>query len=180
MRNFLSYFLFLFGLFCFLLSGYAFLERSLPGNLSFSVKQPIIKACINHNKIPVEIIIPSLALKLPIIPSSIKNGVWETTNEGVSYLLSSPIPGQAGNSILYGHNFTRLLGKLPQMKPGNEISIIYNDNSQEKFLTQFTSIVSPNQIDILKPSQDKRITVYTCTGFLDSERFVVVAVAENS
>src|SRR5205085_1705665 len=166
-RSFSNVFL-LMGIFCFIFCSYLLFERLVPRNLSFNGKldSPAISAY--SNKKPVEIIIPSLSIDLPIIPSKITNNTWETTMKGVSYLTSSPIPGNKGNSILYGHNFWNLLGKLPQSKPGQEIDIVYSDRSEKKFVIQYTSVVSPNQIDILKPTQDNRITIYTCTGFLDT------------
>ncbi|MBI3341892.1 sortase, partial [Candidatus Curtissbacteria bacterium] len=35
--------------------------------------------------------------------------------------------------------------------------------------------VTPESIDIINATTDSRLTVYTCSGFLDSARFVVIA-----
>ncbi|MGB2731849.1 MAG: sortase, partial [Microgenomates group bacterium] len=47
------------------------------------------------------------------------------------------------------------------------------------FIVQVTANVSPDQTNVLKQSHDKRLTLYTCSGFLDTQRFVVVATLEN-
>lgn len=147
-----------------------------PSRLSFDVtftqkKQPVVVS-----KPPKRIIIPKISVDLPIVSSHIKKGEWETTTDGISYLGVSPIPGDVGNSILYGHNFDYLFGKLPHLTPGDIIEIEYEDHSKKEFIIRYTQVVTPKQVDIIKPTTDRRITLYTCTGFLDSKRFVVVAI----
>lgn len=124
---------------------------------------------------PIAISIPSQNIKNSIYPAKIENNNWETTDKGVSYLASTPIPGEKGNSIFYGHNWQSVLGNLTKVKPGQEIIITLNNGELKKFTINYTSIVSPDDSHILDQSQDNRITIYTCTGFLDSKRFVAVA-----
>ena len=119
-------------------------------------------------------------MDLEIIPSKITNNTWEATSQGVSHLSSSPIPGEKGNSILYGHNWTNLLGNLTKIKPGAEINIILKNREKKIFIVEYVSIVGPNDTQILADTDDTRITLYTCTGFLDSKRFVVTALLKNS
>ena len=114
-------------------------------------------------------------MNLPIVPSTIKNGVWETTDKGVSYLVQSPVPGNYGNSILYGHNWTKLLANLVYIKPGQTFEIEYSDGSIEKFTIQTTAIVLPSDVSVLRDSRNPLVTLYTCTGPFDSKRFVVTA-----
>jgi len=76
---------------------------------------------------------------------------------------------------LYGHNWTNLLGPLVHAKPGQRIYISYADGSVSTFKIQATALVSPQDTSILAPSNDIRVTIYTCAGFMDSQRFVVTA-----
>lgn len=124
---------------------------------------------------PKHIIIAGTSINLPIIPSTIHNQTWETTEVGVSYLTMSPVPGEKGNSILYGHNWTDLLGPLTEVKPGQTIRIRYEDESQKTFMVENTATVSPNDTSILMASAEPMMTIYTCTGLFDSKRFVVTA-----
>lgn len=155
--------------------------RYAPKRLTISSYKPTQKisslkiSTITEKKSPQYIEIPDIGVRLPIIPSEIKNGTWETTSKGVSYLTSSPIPGNTGNSILYGHNWTNLLGSLTRVKPGTQIIITYADGSKNNFTVEYTGTVKPDQIGILNQTNDVRITIYTCTGFLDSQRFIAVA-----
>ncbi len=128
------------------------------------------------NVAPARIIIPSLKIDSKIVPAIITNNKWEVTNEGVSYLSSSPIPGDQGNSILYGHNWSSILGNLTKIKPGEKLIIVMNDGDVREFVVNYTMIVSPTQTNILDQSKDNRLTIYTCAGFLDSKRFVATAL----
>jgi LPXTG-site transpeptidase (sortase) family protein len=128
---------------------------------------------------PIRITISSLGINLPVYQSHIVNNVWQTTYYGASYLTSSPIPGNTGNSIIYAHDFRNLFGNLVNAKVGEKVVITYPDHTKKTFVIEYTSVVSPDESSILAPSKDKRITMYTCTGFLDSRRFVAVAVLQT-
>ena len=156
--------------------GYLMFQRNNPQKLSFNINEvTAFESLPVSNLKPVGIKIDSLNLALPITESEIKNNKWEASTKSVSHLKTSPIPGEKGNSILYGHNWPNLLGNLNKVKPGDKISIIYNDNSIRSFEVEYSTKVSPEDSSILKASEDNRITLYTCTGFLDSQRLVVVA-----
>lgn len=124
---------------------------------------------------PSRIKISSIELDLPIVPAITDGKNWETTNFGVSYLKSTPLPGDTGNSIIYGHNWESLLRKLPSVKPGQKIEITFENGSKKTFKIEYTAVVNPDQTYIVKNTNDTRLTIYTCTGFLDSKRFVAVA-----
>lgn len=121
----------------------------------------------NSKNYPNRIIVPDLSIDLPIIS--------RPTTTGVSYLSSSPLPGEVGNSILYGHNWPSLLGSLRKAKVGQVITIKFEDSSARSFKVIKTLEVTPNQSEVLDQTNDARLTIYTCSGFLDSKRFVVVA-----
>ncbi len=176
----LSYLFIVFGIFCYLVSGYYIWLRNDASRLAFNNYHYTKSAITTTNNPPQRIVIKDLQIDLPLVPSTIHNNKWDTTNDGASYLISSPIPGEDGNSIIYGHNWASLFGNLVSAKPGQEVLIAFADGSKKNFIIEYTSTVSPDQASILASSKDKRITLYTCTGFLDSKRFVVVAkLADN-
>ncbi len=129
---------------------------------------------------PTKVSIENLAINLPLLPSNIVNGNWETTEIGASYLKSSPIPGEVGNSVIYAHNWTSLFGNLVSILPGDEVKIEFEDKSVKTFVVKYTSTVTPDTTSILAPTNDKRITLYTCVGILDSHRFVAVAILKEN
>ena len=128
---------------------------------------------------PVAIEIPSINVNLPIIGANITNGIWETTDVGISYILRSPRPGNIGNSILYGHNWPVLLGNLNKVKPGDIITIRFDKSASKTFTVHFITTVEPDDIHILKQTTDSRITLYTCIGLFDSKRLVITAIADT-
>lgn len=168
-------FLFGFGLICLILSAFFFWERYNPQRLAFAVNdlRPLSETV--NTALPTEIIIKDLSLDLPILPAKLEKGKWEATSKGISWLSSSPIPGTKGNSILYGHNWPNILGNITKLKPGQVIKIKFADGSIKLFVIDSTVSVSPNEVSILAPSKTSQITLYTCSGFLDNKRFVVVA-----
>lgn len=131
------------------------------------------------NAMPVRLSISSIDVSLPIIPSKISKGIWEESTIGISYIARSPVPGELGNSILYGHNWPTLLGSLPKVKPGDKISIDYQNAKPRTFTIVFINTVLPNTTSVLMPTTDRRITLYTCTGFLDSKRLIVTALLDT-
>ncbi len=171
-----SKFLIFSGLLLLLFGAYLVFQRYSPKTIEFNNLKVV--SASSSNLIPVRIIIPSQKIDEGIYGAKITNGQWETTDKGISYLLSSPVPGARGNSILYGHNWISLLGKLTNMKPGQTIQIVLNNGQTRTFVIQFTSVVDPNETHILAQTKDSRITIYTCTGFLDSKRFVAVATPQ--
>lgn len=157
------------GIVCFLLAVFFTWQRHTSQRLS-SQQQPAV-----GNLQPTTAIIKDLKIAVPIYPVSLENGQWPTTPKGIFYLIDSATPGETGNSILYGHNWPNLLGALPQARRGQEIQIQRANGEIKRFVIIKTAIVTPDQTHVLSPSQDSRLTLYTCTGFLDQKRFVVTA-----
>lgn len=181
MRRLLSNAFILLGLLCFLLVGYLFWQRTNPQRLSFDLEErTTFGQPSSGGTKPVKLIIADLNIDLPIYPAKIEKNKWEATTKGVSYLASSPSPSEVGNSILYGHNWPNLLGSLTKAKPGQRIQIIFDNGATKNFIIEKTAIVSPKQISVLSQTADRRITVYTCTGFFDQNRFVATALLEEN
>jgi LPXTG-site transpeptidase (sortase) family protein len=168
------------GVICLSIASYILFQMYNPNRLKFvGYEQP--KLHTNTDKkagMPKYLIIKDLGINLEVVPSSIKDGVWETTYKGVSYLSASPKPGDIGNSIFYGHNWSSLLGNLKKAKPGQTIRIIDEDGYLTDFKIAFVQVVDPNNKSILDQTTDSRLTIYTCIGLLDSKRLVVTAIKE--
>jgi len=158
---------------CVVVLGLLLWQRQFGNPLNFNAIPKV--ATVTTNLTVKSISIPSLNIDLPIIPATITAKVWGTTSSGVSYLSTSPVPGEVGNSIMYGHNWPSLLGRLTNIKTGQEIKVKMADGRVRRFVVQYTATVSPDQSEVLQPTADRRLTIYTCTGFWDDKRFVAVA-----
>lgn len=167
----------IFGLLLLFYGVYLVWEHNNPNRLAFKNFTGNYKHSVVVNP-PIRIVIADAHIDLPIFPALIKNGIWETTTQGASYLLASPTPGDRGNSIIYAHNWASLFGKLVVVHPGDKVEVDYQDGTKKFFTIEYTSVVPSDASGILSASSDKRITLYTCTGWFDTKRFVAVAVLD--
>jgi len=150
-----------------------------PKQLAFDQYQVTHASISNTGQLPVKLNINAVGISTPIYPSKIVNNIPETTDKGASYLTESPLPGTQGNSIIYAHNWQNLFGPLTNIRTGEDVEVTYADGTKKTFVIEYTSVVNPSESTILLPSTDSRITLYTCTGFLDSKRFVAIAVLKS-
>ena len=174
--NYWANLLLAFGWITLLLLTFLIYQRYNPQNLAFKINEISQPAYSEKSGIvPTGIKIDSINLLLPVTASEIKNNKWEASTKSVNFLKTSVIPGEKGNSVLYGHNWPNLLGNLKKAEPGDKVTVIYSDNSERNFEIEYKTQVSPSETSILSNSEDNRITLYTCAGFLDTKRLVVVA-----
>lgn len=171
------------GILCLMYALLLLVQRYSPYRLQFDQFSPSketkqVLTAKQLIKYPKRLIIKRINLDLPIFPAKIENNRWETTEKGVSHLISSPLPGEKGNSIVYGHNWSNLLGPLPEVKVNDLIEIEFADKKTKQFIVQYIVEVTPDQTHVLSPTVDHRLTLYTCSGFLDSKRLVIVATAK--
>jgi LPXTG-site transpeptidase (sortase) family protein len=144
--------------------------------LSFDTTPEIVRTPQYINSLPVRIVIPSLKIDLPVSEGKIFSGVWQISGTGASHLNISGIPGGGGNIIMYGHNLKRLFGLLPSIRVGDNIDVISKDGRFHSYIVTKTDTVKPDNTDYIAPKNFEVLTIYTCTGFLDSMRFMVQAV----
>jgi LPXTG-site transpeptidase (sortase) family protein len=173
----LGHTLFTLGTLLWLVTALLYWQRINPNRLKIEVQSSSLVSSSDKSDglIPVAVVSGSLSIKLPVFQAEVEGNKWPATSKGVSYLSSTALPGEMGNSVLYGHNWPNLLGNLTKAQEGDDIVVVFSDGSRKKFIIDSTFIVTPDSGWILSPTDDTRITIYTCTGFLDSKRFVAVA-----
>lgn len=124
---------------------------------------------------PVKIVIGGVKIDLPVTEGKIVDGVWETTQEGVSHLTISANPGENGNIVIYGHNKKRLFGSLPYVSMGAVIKVIAEDGVEYNYKVYEKKDVAATDVSIVYATPDEVLTLYTCDGPLDGKRFVLFA-----
>jgi LPXTG-site transpeptidase (sortase) family protein len=127
---------------------------------------------------PISLEIPSLKINLPVEESQIVDEVWRISEKGASHLNTSASPGEGGNVVLYAHNKKLLFGLVRQVKKDAEILVSTEDKKSWKYKVIETVIVTPDDISYVLPKSEETLTLYTCTGFADSKRFIVIAKPE--
>ncbi len=171
MRRYLDTVILGVGIFFFFFGIYLVYERQTAKSFVY----PVV-ASSSHNPTPIKLEIPSLNLNLPVHAAMIKSGKWPITSEGISYLKSTPYPGEQGNALFYGHNWPNLLGSLKDIQVGDTILVTNQSGKTFAYTVHFISVVKPGDTHIFQNTQDHRLTLYTCTGFLDSKRLVITAI----
>lgn len=162
------------GLFCFLLITSLHIYRYYQQRILSFETIPQLTRGSQESLYPTRIVINRLKIDLPVAISVIKAGIWEISDIGASYLVGSGIPGKNGNVVIYGHNKKNLFGPILWLKSGDEIQI--NSSEQEfRYLVTEVRNVTPAQVEVLLPSKEATLTLYTCNGLFDSKRFVVSA-----
>ncbi len=143
--------------------------------LSFSKAPPETITTVKRAELPARITIEDLKIDLPMEEGFIKNGVWQISDTSASHLNTSARPGEGGNIVIYGHNKKIIFGSLPFARIGAKI--VVTDKTGKKYNYEVTSKdnVSPDRVDLLYPTSSEELTIYTCTGLFDSQRFILKA-----
>ena len=93
------------------------------------------------------------------------------------YSSSSPIG--SGNAVLYGHDDIEgsVFGRLKDLHIGDEVDVTVAGGSSVAYHVTGRTIVAPTAVQILAPTNDVRLTLFTCwPNWVDTQRVVVTAV----
>ncbi|KKQ52100.1 hypothetical protein A2865_03125 [Candidatus Woesebacteria bacterium RIFCSPHIGHO2_01_FULL_39_17] len=129
---------------------------------------------VDDAKIPKRIIIPRLSLDLEVKKADIVNGYWEVFPDTAAWGSGSGIPGEKGNQIIFAHAREGLFLPLQSIKVGVKLYIL-SDLGWFQYEVREIKEVYPNQIEVIAPTEDETLTLYTCSGFSDSKRLIVIA-----
>jgi LPXTG-site transpeptidase (sortase) family protein len=145
--------------------------------LSFT-QAPSLSSTVSLQDIPSRIKIAKYNIDLPVSAGQIHNGIWQISATGASYLIGSGEIGKSGNAIIYGHNKNSIFGPIRWLQKGDDI-IITGDGGDYRYQVFETKTVDPDAVGVLLPTSDSTLTLYTCTGFMDRQRFVIIAKLAN-
>ena len=101
---------------------------------------------------------------------------WTVSPVNGTYLINSARLGEVGNMIIYGHNRKQILGNLRQLKGGDRIVLYDAAGKTWPYRVVKTLTINPAEAFWLQNTDTPMLTVYTCTGLLDSKRLIVRAV----
>lgn len=124
--------------------------------------------------LPIAIRISFLNLSLPVVETTIVNGVWEIPEKSAGHLNTSSGIG-SGNMVVYAHNKNSLFGPIRWIKTESVIEIVGHDEKTYRYQVVEIKEVGPDKIEYVLPKNEEVLTLYTCSGIFDSKRLVVVA-----
>lgn len=153
-------------------SGWRFHQARI---LSFFTKDIPQVSRLRSGEIPVLIKSYPLGVNIKIKEAGIQNGVWQVFPDTASHLESSARIGEGGNIIIYGHNKNEILGPIRWAKESTQIELFDEEGIKYLYQVVKTDVVDPSNLTYILPTQEETLTIYTCVGFLDSKRLIVVA-----
>lgn len=119
--------------------------------------------------------IPSIGVELPIYYGK----TMDLLKNGVGHDNSSYFPGEGGSIVMMGHNYNRLLGKLPDVKVGDLVQVVtnYGEFNYTIYNTQVVEETETNKVPIQVAQEI--LMIYTCwpinnIGYT-TQRYVVYA-----
>jgi sortase A len=129
--------------------------------------------------IPTRILIPKVDIDLPVVEAKVVNGYWELSENSASHGEGSGFPGEKNNDVIFAHAREGLFYNLKDAKVGDIVYVFTKESWYRYKINKITSVY-PNQIQVIKPTKNETLTLYTCTGFMDEKRLIVQATPESN
>ncbi|OGG23649.1 hypothetical protein A3A79_00375 [Candidatus Gottesmanbacteria bacterium RIFCSPLOWO2_01_FULL_43_11b] len=123
---------------------------------------------------PLRIVIPSRKIDLSVVEAPVINGYWELSETTASHGVGSANPGEIGNTVIFAHAREGLFLPIRDIQVSEVIYVLTKDRWYRYTVAQ-TQLVDPNQVEVIAPTPDETLTLFTCSGFFDTKRLIVIA-----
>ncbi len=141
------------------------------------------------------IVIPAIGKNIPIKSIStrhllnedwkaLEDEIQEALKEGVVHYPGTADPGDVGNSFITGHSsyylwdpgrYKDVFALLHNVEVGDEITVFF-EQERHNYIVEEKKIVSPEDVDVLKQTEDRRLTLMTCTPIgTNINRLIIIA-----
>ncbi len=155
-------------------------SENVAHNKTITNKEPIkaaqkgLDVPVNTKDPLVRLMIPKKGVDVGIVEANVVNGYWELSETSGSHGVGSAYPGMKGNTVIFAHAREGLFLNLREVVVGEEI-LVFSKNKWFKYKVTSIKQVYPNQVEVIEPTKDERLTLFTCDGFADEKRLIVVA-----
>jgi sortase A len=123
---------------------------------------------------PVRILIPQRNIDLDVAPAKVVKGKWEVFDDKAGFGIGSAMPGTPGNTVIFAHAKKDQFLGLKDVKMADEILIFTKDGWYSYKISEIKE-VGPRDISVISQTSDSTLTLFTCSGFADTKRLIVVA-----
>ena len=151
--------------------------EKLPDH-SFKDEPVIVEGFIPYEleeaSLPTRILIPSLSIDLSVKKAKIIEGYWELFEDSAAWGEGSGLPGAMGNQVIFAHAREGLFLPLREIQKGMKVYVLSGDKWFSYEVDEIKE-VDPDQTEVIAETEDEKLTLYTCSGFADSKRLIVVA-----
>lgn len=124
--------------------------------------------------LPQRILIPKSEIDLEVAAAKVKNGKWEVFEDKAGFGIGSALPGTMGNTVIFAHARKGQFLNLKNVKLGDEI-LIFTKEAWYSYKISEIKEVGPRDTSVISSTNDETLTLFTCSGFADSKRLIVVA-----
>lgn len=126
------------------------------------------------NNIPTRVIIPAVSIDLPVTISHLERGVWVPSETSASFGEGSASPGENNNTVIFAHAREGLFLPLRNVTIADTV-YVFTKSAYYSYTVESIQEVNPLDVYTVKPTDDERLTLFTCSGFFDQKRLVIVA-----
>jgi sortase A len=131
--------------------------------------------------LPARLPIPVMFLDSVVHEVTVNMGEWEVSPLDVGHHEGTANPGEVGNVVLAAHRDinSALFRELDRLQPGDEV-FVSNSLQEYRYIVTESFVVSPQQTEVMAPTDDRRLTLITCTPIgLSTQRLIVTAVLDE-
>lgn len=139
-----------------------------------TVDKSLLSDKTKQKNFPVRILIGSLGIDVPVKEAKVIKGYWEVFPDSAGWGVGSAYPEEKGNMVIFAHARDKLFLNLRKIKAGDEITVFTTDKWY-KYQVSSLREVYPSQTEVIAPTKEAILTLYTCTGFSDTKRLIVTA-----
>lgn len=140
------------------------------------IQQAIVSSPQTH---PNSLLIPKMLLDTPIIEGP-KSDSFDLLNQGAWRLPFSSSPDKGSNTVIAGHRFSYtgprgIFYYMDKLVVGDDVAVWW-DNTLYTYKVDSITVANATDVHIQDPTDDARLTLYTCTPLWNPvKRLVVVA-----
>ena len=169
-------------------------EAAAPAPEPTGAAAPTATATANATATPrvyplaVGIRIPAIDVDSRVVEVGVRNGEYEVPKFYVGHYLDTAKPGERGNGVYTGHveslESGNVFAGLGRIERGDEV-FLYTSEGVWLYRVAETKVVRNDDLSVMAPSSDHRITLITCTGTFDvrtrqyTHRFVAIGELVN-
>lgn len=123
--------------------------------------------------------VPDVDIRYPVVEGT----TADILKKSLGHFEGTALPGEVGNFCVAGHrnsSYARYFNRLDEVNIGDEIIVETRTNKYTYIVTK-TFKIHENQTEVLDQTDDKKITLITCTnGYKPKYRIVVQGLLKES
>lgn len=125
--------------------------------------------------VPERIVMEAANIDLPVVSQPLKNGTWDVTPKVANFAEGTSLVNEKeGNVGIFGHARPDAFLRIKQLEEG-DIIIVYGKTYRGIYSVSSIGKVEPNAVEVFYPETEPTLTLTTCDGRWDEQRYVVKA-----